>query len=73
MVEELKEKKELRAYVIDLGSGIAKGSIHTSSNVLQYSPLFSAPEINIEELDIDAGFYSDIWSLGCVLYFMVSE
>lgn len=68
MVEETKEK-DYKAYVIDLGSGILAGAqnIITTANAREYSICYAGPEVLRKE---QSKFKSDIWSLGCVLYFM---
>ncbi len=69
MIEEDQKTKELKAYVIDLGSGIQAGNLKTTVVARQLTKTFAAPEVLDENLKPD--YKSDVWSLGCVLYFMV--
>ncbi len=73
MVEENLALKEIIAYVIDLGSGIAVGDENSTREVREWSAMFAALEVNDKNSKVKPDFKSDVWSLGCVLYFMVTE
>jgi hypothetical protein len=47
MVEE-SQNNELRAYVIDLGSGIVAGNINTTAAVRESSAMWAPLEVNDE-------------------------
>jgi eukaryotic-like serine/threonine-protein kinase len=71
MVEE-KPNHQYTAYVIDLGSGIQIGNESDTKDIKarEGSLCFSSPEVVKEE---QSYIESDIWSLGCVLYFMATK
>jgi serine/threonine protein kinase len=60
------------AYVIDLGSGIQVGNDMDTKSIIarEWSVCFASPEILNDDTP---HFASDVWSLGCVLFFMVTQ
>ena len=71
MVEEM-PNKEHRVYVIDLGSGIQAGnSLETSKIAREYTISFAAPEVLLPKQKV-ADYKSDVWSVGCLLFFIVT-
>jgi serine/threonine protein kinase len=71
MIQDL-GNNQFKANLIDLGSGIQAGHFQEtqSVSVREYSLYFSAPEILTKKLP---DYKSDVWSLGTMFYFMISE
>jgi eukaryotic-like serine/threonine-protein kinase len=71
MIQDL-GNNEFKANIIDLGSGVQAGHFQETQSVVlrEYSILFASPEVLIDKTP---EYKSDVWSLGAMFYFMISE